>query len=603
MLPDPKEITRDLSFSHSVDSGVFAADALPPDFDPSTLSFLSPPRHPAELGRLGRYRVLSILGYGGMGMVLRAEDPSLKRQVALKVMLPKLASNRTAKARFIREAQAQAAVEHDHIIPIFDVAEDHDPPFIAMPLLKGMTLAIALKANARPPLGAIVRIGREIAEGLAAAHATGLIHRDIKPANIWLEGESLRVRILDFGIARAAADIDPVATDDEPLTSAGAILGTPAYMSPEQARGEPVDSRADLFSLGVLLYKMATGHLPFHGTSTTAVLLAVVSHHPNGLADVSPPLPPALNLLITRMLSKDADQRTPSAAVAVAELGQIELGLSAELSVHAIALDAIPVGTVPNPFAEIETTEEDVATGPTVSVDRAARKPRNSTPWIAASIGGLMVVVGLSIAAYVALKPPAPQVAKEDEPKPKAPLAKPKVATSSTPSGTGTGTEPTPPTTVNTPAGKTTNMQDVYKSLTLGGGSLLGEMPHAAGDSLKIQFELKNTSTLELYPPTVMQQNGAFRLVGDYQFWIERLGNDSTIEAEGTARSFREGKRYAQGGNGISSPPSIKPEGLVMIAHALNTKGFPAGRYRFTVEYQTPERKVLQTKSVEFELK
>ena len=193
------------------------------------------------MGWLGPYRVLSKLGAGGMGVVLEAEDSQLRRRVALKVMKPQIAASASARRRFLREAQTAAAAEHDHIVAIFQVGEVGGVPYIAMPLLHGHTLADRLSEAAEDnvppdcqgglPLDEVVRIGREVAQGLDAAHRQGLIHRDIKPANIWLEAETGRVKILDFGLARAASD-------DEHLTQAGATVGTPSYMSPEQTRGK-----------------------------------------------------------------------------------------------------------------------------------------------------------------------------------------------------------------------------------------------------------------------------------------------------------------------------------------------------------------------------
>src|SRR5262245_34629897 len=219
----------------------------PADDHPTRLpgtSFLAPAQRPDELGRLGGYRVLGRIGAGGMGAVFRAEDPALRRVVALKGMGPEVAADPTAKARFVREARATAAVEHDHIVPIFQVSEDNGIPFLAMPLLRGESLSARLKAAGGPlPMFEAVRIGREVAEGLSAAHEKGLIHRDIKPSNVWLEGQRRRVKILDFGLVR-----ESTAAGDETLTKEGSMIGTPAYMSPEQARGDPVDGRSDLFS-------------------------------------------------------------------------------------------------------------------------------------------------------------------------------------------------------------------------------------------------------------------------------------------------------------------------------------------------------------------
>jgi serine/threonine protein kinase len=244
---------------------------LPAGPVPSLTDFLAPPQAPDELGRLGNYRILKILGHGGMGVVYEAEDTRLKRLVALKAMLPTLAASASAGKRFLREAEAMAAVEHDHIVRIYQIDEDRGVPYMAMEFLKGEPLDVRLQRENQLPLGDVLKIGREIAIALDAAHVRGLIHRDIKPANIWLEHIAAglpavgmdaphappasrglyRVKLLDFGLARAVSQ-------DSGLTQQGAIIGTPAYMAPEQGRGDTIDHRCDLFSLGVVLYRLAT---------------------------------------------------------------------------------------------------------------------------------------------------------------------------------------------------------------------------------------------------------------------------------------------------------------------------------------------------------
>ena len=224
--------------------------------------------HPA---RIGDFTIVRVLGEGGMGTVYLAEDVRLGRKAAIKTMKPELAAKPENRLRFVREARAAAAVEHDNIVPVWQVGEAADgSPFIAMPFLQGEMLDDRLKREPIQPLGVILKVAREVAEGLAAAHAKGLIHRDIKPGNVWIEGDPestelaqqvRRCKILDFGLARA------VGTEDVQITASGAVLGTPAYMAPEQARGGTVDHRADLFSLGVMLYRMSTGRLPSPGPS------------------------------------------------------------------------------------------------------------------------------------------------------------------------------------------------------------------------------------------------------------------------------------------------------------------------------------------------
>jgi serine/threonine protein kinase len=286
--------------------------------------FLGPAQAPDEIGRLDTYRVLRLLGQGGMGMVFEGEDTVLQRKVALKVMRPDLAKIDAARHRFLREARAAAALHHEHIVTIYQVSQNRDVPYLAMEFLSGESLEMLLRRVGRLPVADALRIGREIAEGLAAAHDRGLIHRDIKPANIWLKTTSDsspsvrprdalgRVRIIDFGLVR----VDENAIN---LTGSGAVLGTPAYMAPEQADGETVDARSDLFSLGCVLYRMLTGEVPFKGKGMLATLIAVDNSHivppDQRLADI----PPAVSAFVVQLLDRNRDKR-PSSARLVAEM-------------------------------------------------------------------------------------------------------------------------------------------------------------------------------------------------------------------------------------------------------------------------------------------
>jgi serine/threonine protein kinase len=280
--------------------------------------FLSPAQRPDELGRLGVYRVINLLGEGGMGIVFQAEDTHLQRTVALKVMKPAPAKNDVSRERFLREARAAASVKSDHVVTIHQVGEDRGVVFLAMEFLEGMSLEDWLKKGRQATLPQMARIGRQIALGLSEAHASGLIHRDIKPANIWLESRRQgRVKLLDFGLARAAVDA-------QQLTQSGTIMGTPAYMAPEQARSENVDQRADLFSLGVVLYRLATGQLPFRGETTMSVLAALALEKPTPPREINPDLPPALADLIMQLLAKNPADRPASANAVVASLQAFE---------------------------------------------------------------------------------------------------------------------------------------------------------------------------------------------------------------------------------------------------------------------------------------
>jgi len=392
-----------------------------------TLGELAGPASNAP-AQIGEYVLLGELGRGGMGVVFRAEDPHLKREVALKVMLPQFASNPQAKARFVREARAQAKVEHDHVAAIHQVAEHEGLPYLVMPLLKGMTLHAALRANSRPPINEVIRIGRETAEGLAAAHEKGLVHRDIKPANIWLEGKKLRVKVLDFGLARIASDADAEGTEG-PVTREGAVVGTPAYMSPEQGRGLPVDGRTDLFSLGVMLYQMTTGELPFRGSTTLAILTALAVDNPPPPITRNPAVPPHLSDFVMRLLAKDPAYRPPTAEIAAEELRAIEAGMVN--AVRVIPLDAPPPIILaqdgPDPFAELDATEVNTAPDaePVHETDdvpeavpvRSAKQGGGIPMW--AVVGGVLLavagVVGL-VASQMAKKPEV--VLKEESPVP-----------------------------------------------------------------------------------------------------------------------------------------------------------------------------------------
>jgi len=276
------------------------------------LDFLEPCDVPGRLGRLGGYEVLEVIGSGGMGIVLRALDVKLNRIVAIKVLTPELASNPQSRRRFLREAQAAAAVSHDHVVTIHAVDAEHKVPFLVMECIIGQSLQEKIdKAGALSP-PEILRIGMQIAAGLAAAHKQGLVHRDIKPANILLENGVERVKITDFGLARAIDDIG--------ITQLGQIAGTPQYMSPEQAQGQPVDQRSDLFSLGSVLYTMCTGRPAFRGDSAVAVLRRVCDDTPRPIREVNSEIPEWLIAIVNRLMAKQPAERFPTAQEVAAQL-------------------------------------------------------------------------------------------------------------------------------------------------------------------------------------------------------------------------------------------------------------------------------------------
>lgn len=278
------------------------------------LDFLEPSDDPTKLGRLGAYEIDSVIGRGGMGIVLKAYDSALNRHVAIKVLAAQLATSGAARKRFSREAQAAAAVVHEHVVAIHAVDNSSKLPFIVMPYIPGRSLQERLDANGPLETKEVLRIGIQAAAGLAAAHAQGLVHRDIKPANILLENGIERVRITDFGLARAV--------DDASQTQSGFIAGTPQYMAPEQARGEPVDHRADLFSLGSVMYAMCSGHPPFRAETTLAVLRRICEETPRPLQETNPDIPEWLQAVISKLHARDSAKRFQSAAEVSALLEQ-----------------------------------------------------------------------------------------------------------------------------------------------------------------------------------------------------------------------------------------------------------------------------------------
>src|SRR5262245_50961345 len=295
--------------------GVPDGATLPEAAADPDLSFLVPSAKPGSLGRLGHYEILAVVGQGGMGIVLKAFDEQLHRVVAIKVLAAPLAASGTARKRFVREARAAAAVRDDHVIDIYAVCDDGPVPYLVMELIDGQNLEALIRSGGPLEVKEVLRIGIQVASGLAAAHKQGLIHRDVKPANILLENGVQRVKLTDFGLARAA--------DDASLTASGYIAGTPLYMAPEQAAGEPVDARADLFSLGSVLYEMCTGRPAFRAPSTVAVLRRVCDETPRPIREVNPDIPEPLCWVIERLQTKNPADRPASAKEVVDLLTQL----------------------------------------------------------------------------------------------------------------------------------------------------------------------------------------------------------------------------------------------------------------------------------------
>jgi hypothetical protein len=316
----PSKETQKIQILPADDPAPAAAPAAPGALPAWLRGLLEPPEQPGDVGRLGRYRVLRLLGAGGLGAAVLAEDPGTARRVALKVLKPALAEQPDSRRRFLREARAAAVLVHDHVVPVYHCDEINGVPYLEMPLLQGESLEDRLRREPRPPLSLTLQVGREAAEGLAAAHARDLLHRDVKPGNIWLEAlprpGAVRVRLLDFGLARA------LEAGDRPGAAAS------AYVSPERANGEPLRPASDLFSLGAVLYRLAAGRPAFDGPTPAALLRSVAEAHPPLPHHVNPDVPRSLSELILAMLAKDPARRPESARAVADALAAFEPGPS-----------------------------------------------------------------------------------------------------------------------------------------------------------------------------------------------------------------------------------------------------------------------------------
>lgn len=288
--------------------------------EPYDLSFLSPATRTDSMGRLGHYEMLQVLGKGGFGIVFRAFDDILQRVVAVKVMAPEIATLSPARKRFLREARSSAAVRHENVVHVYEVGEQ-PLPYLVMEFVPGETLLQKLNRCGPLDVPEVLRIGRQIAEGLAAAHACDLIHRDIKPSNILLEGGSHKSKITDFGLARAA--------DDASISQSGIVAGTPMFMAPEQALGRALDPRADLFSLGSVLYQMTAGRPPFRANGTLAVLKRVAEDTPRAIREIIPETPQWLCDIISKLHAKNPDDRYQTAREVADVLADCETQLKA----------------------------------------------------------------------------------------------------------------------------------------------------------------------------------------------------------------------------------------------------------------------------------
>lgn len=324
---------------------------------------LDPPQREGSIGRMETYEILNVVGRGGMGVVARAFDEQLHRNVAIKVMSDRLIRSDRARKRFLREARAAASVNHPNVVTIHAVAESKGIPYLVMEYVDGQALQVRIQQDAPMPYEDVLRIGSQIASGLAAAHRHGIIHRDIKPGNVMLEDGIERVKLTDFGLAR-------LLTEDSDLTSFGDMVGTPAYMSPEQVNGDELSASSDLFSLGCVLYAMFLGKSPFHAPVAFASANRVRDLDPEPLSSLVPSVPTEFSQLVARLLCKDPAGRPPSAA------GVAETLLRWSAEIHQ--------ATLPSSRSSIE------------AVSGPANNSATGRYWLVAAVAIVMLVFGVS---------------------------------------------------------------------------------------------------------------------------------------------------------------------------------------------------------------
>jgi eukaryotic-like serine/threonine-protein kinase len=383
-----------------------STDRTEPDTDhqnsdiKAILALLTPSTKPDSKGTLGHYEIIKCLGQGGFGTVLKAFDSRLHRLVAIKVLSPTLAVTSPPRKRFLREARSGASINHDNVVQVYSV-EEHPLPYLVMEFVDGYTLQDKMNREGPFEMPELVNIGRQIATGLAAAHALGLIHRDIKPNNILLaNGIEQKVKITDFGLARSV--------DDANLTQSGMVVGTPMYMAPEQARADKLDHRADLFSFGSVLYAMVTGHPPFRAPNTLAVLRRVAEDTPRPLQEWIPELPFWLVALINKLLAKNPDQRFQTAQEVAEILRRHQSERQANDASPAKSLDVVKI------------LDEE----PSTAVSRAGRRKK----LLPVTIGGILGVSVVLAGIVISLKPGDKDVASVAAvPQPESSIPKPKV--------------------------------------------------------------------------------------------------------------------------------------------------------------------------------
>ena len=450
---------------------------------------------------IGRYEIVEELGRGAMGSVFKANDPAVGRIVALKTIHTTAlegAQSEEYRTRFYREARASGVLAHPGIVPVFDVGEDQGAPFLVMEFVEGRTLGEAMKKGERFTLDRVCEIGQQIAEALGYAHRQGVIHRDIKPANILMTSKEVygseRPRITDFGIAKLASS---------DITTTGQLLGTPSFMPPEQFTGSPIDGRADLFSLGVILYSLATGEQPFPGETMTAVSYKVVYTEPIPPAKLNPAIPARVEAVILKCLAKSPAERYQTGEELAQDLATVRMSpvtsvmQSSPLAPSAMESDAtlgpnaVSASLRPGPVTTADKSGARTVQGPAAA--GSAAKPATAKPGKPKQFESVFAIALLSVAGlgaaiaggwywYAHRKPPAPppQAAiipvpqptpQQIEPLPPAPETQPPAAgPETTPAKPGAAPKTTNPPAVKPSPGKPTAGKKTTPSSPAAGG-------------------------------------------------------------------------------------------------------------------------------------
>lgn len=473
-----------------------------------------------------RYRPERLIARGGMADVYEARDLLLDRLVALKVLFPELSTNPTFVERFRREAQSAAALSHPNIVSVYDWGPANSTYFIAMELVTGSTLADVIRESGRVAPGRAAVIGADVALALAFAHRHGVVHRDIKPSNVLLTEDGM-VKVADFGIARAV-------TNDEDLTQTGAVLGTATYISPEQARGEDLDGRSDLYSLGIVMYEMLTGSAPFLAETPIAVAYKHVTERPAAPRSINPAIPPALETIVLKCLQKDRANRYADASELRSDLlrflddrpiraGTVEMAAVADATILANAVTETSART--QFLTPIQSTSSIPIVGSGGPPPQQAKRHR-VWPWILAIIV-ILLLAGLGFAFRKKL------LASSTKPKPT-------VATVLVPNVTGAGEQGA--TSALSRAGLQSDIQ--FKNSSQSSGTVIGERPNGG-------TRAKKGSTVTLVVSS-----------GPASVTVPNVKGQSSTAAEATllAKSFNVSTNYkhasASQGTVIGESPS-----------------------------------------------